>query len=90
MMQQKITQSDGYKQLIQGKISDIKQSIEELSFFKELRSKEMFGNTNIELTTEIIRNLERRIDDDKADYRRLKDSSRDNNESKENSEKQGQ
>jgi len=89
-MQQKITQSDGYKQLIQGKISDIKQSIEELSFFKELRSKEMFGNTNIELTTEIIRNLERRIDDDKADYRRLKDSSRDNNESKENSEKQGQ
>ena len=64
-----------HKELSQQKFNDIKQSEEELQYFKKLYSQELYSHRDSSVTMSIIRNLEAQIDREKTEYYRLKNVS---------------
>jgi hypothetical protein len=65
-------QSVGYKDLALAKIGDIKQTEEEIQFFKEMYVRETLSDRDSSHTYNIILDLERKLEDEKIEYHRLK------------------
>lgn len=61
-----------YKQLSAEKIIDIKQTEEELKLFKDMYARELLTNRDSVKTASIITDLEGIIENEKAEYHRLK------------------
>lgn len=61
-----------YKELAAAKVSDIKQTIEEIEFFRRLYAQELLSSEGAAQTLEILKTLEVQNERDKTEYLRFK------------------